>query len=103
MRCDLRLAVASVLIASSAMINSTSHEIEWRAERIRFSSWHGHCESGPCGGWIEQWVYEGPDIPQESDRLSVRMNLWLKGEVEPEEPQEVILRYVGEPGGEIEN
>lgn len=73
----------------------TTHEIDWTGDRVRFSSWHGHCDAGPCGGWIQQWVYEGPDIPVESDGLEVRMNLWLKGQDEPPGPQEVVLRYAG--------
>ncbi len=78
----------------------TTHQIDWNSDRIRFSSWHGHCDEGPCAGWIEQWDYTGPGIPVESDRLSVRMNLWLKGQHEPDEPQEVVLRYTYEPPAE---
>lgn len=75
----------------------TTHQIDWREDRIRFSSWHGHCETGPCGGWIERWEYSGEGIPQVSDRLAVRMNLWLKGSDQPDEAQEIVLRYVREP------
>lgn len=75
----------------------TTHEIDWREDRVRFASWHGHCETGPCGGWIAQWEYAGEGIPSVADRLSVRMNLWLKGSEHPAEPQDVVLRYVREP------
>lgn len=71
----------------------TTHQIDWSPGKIRFSSWHGHCPEGPCAGWIEQWEYDGPGIPAESDLLSVRMNLWLKGDLQPDAPQEVVLRY----------
>ncbi|MDX1584114.1 MAG: glycoside hydrolase family 16 protein [Thermoanaerobaculia bacterium] len=72
----------------------TTHEIDWRPGVVRFSSWHGHCDEGPCGGWIERWEYRGDRIPTESDELRVMMNLWLRDGEEPEAPQEVALRYV---------
>lgn len=78
----------------------TTHEIDWLPDRVRFASWHGHCEEGPCGGWIERWEMRGSSIPTESDGLRVMMNLWLREGSEPDSPQSVSLRYVFEPAEE---
>lgn len=75
----------------------TTHEIEWLPDSVRFASWHGHCDEGPCGGWISRWTFVGERIPFEEDELRVMMNLWLRGREEPDEEQSVLLRYSFHP------
>ncbi|KMY56136.1 hypothetical protein AC623_09080 [Bacillus sp. FJAT-27231] len=59
----------------------TTHAFEWTPEKIFFYSHHGHSETSPNANYIiNQWTYEGENIPN-SKNEKVSINFWLnKGE-----------------------
>ncbi|HIE10356.1 MAG TPA: hypothetical protein EYP62_01945, partial [Kiritimatiellae bacterium] len=54
----------------------TSHEIDWRPDRVRFRSWFGHHPSPPPGTVIAERSFVNRGIPVECGQ-KVIMNLWL--------------------------
>lgn len=60
------------------LTNSPStHEIEWRPDRVRFRSWFGHSTSPPPGSVIADWFFVTRGIPVEECGARPMMNLWL--------------------------
>lgn len=55
----------------------SSHRIEWRPDRITFTSWQGHEPYPPSpDSVISSWTYSGPDNPI-PDGEHMRFNFWL--------------------------
>ena len=70
----------------------TAHYFDWQADRVLFKSIHGHYEE-PRYPWdlIQEWSYEGNDVPQVGDSLRVHINLYLDGGKPPSDGQEVEI------------
>ena len=55
----------------------STHWFNWQKTRIDFASIRGHSSSIPsAGNIIQQWHYNGSDIPIDSNE-TVKINLWL--------------------------
>ena len=54
----------------------TSHQFEWRADRIEFLSWIGDSAVPEQEDIISSWTYTGPNIPPPGGER-MRFNLWL--------------------------
>jgi hypothetical protein len=67
--------------------HQSSHTLEWRSDRIVFSSWNGHADGPELNTLIHTWIYSGNDIPiPRDDRM--RFNLYLAGGDPPTEGRE---------------
>jgi hypothetical protein len=70
----------------------STHVIYWRADQLRFKSFHGHYLEPPAPSYlIREWTYGGADIPTEDGCWRVHVNLWLYGGVSPSDGQEVEI------------
>lgn len=57
-------------------VQNSSHRIEWRADKIVFTSWKGLSDEPSIDSLINTWTYTGADIPAPGiERM--RFNLWL--------------------------
>lgn len=56
--------------------NKSTHVIDWRRDRITFSSHRGHGDVRAKRKLIEEWAYDGHGKPL-PDRTKVMINLWL--------------------------
>jgi len=56
----------------------STHSLEWRSDRIIFTSWRGHADSPTVETLINTWIYTGGNIPL-PDRERMRFNLYLFG------------------------
>ncbi len=70
----------------------STHRIDWRPDRVEFSSWEGF---GPPpaadSGFIERWIYAGPDNPPAgNERLHI--NIWLFRGATPARADELVIR-----------
>ncbi len=62
---------------------ATTHRIEWREDRIEFTSWNGLGDAPPDSAlFIDHWVYTGSDIPPPGDER-FRFNVWLFDGIPP--------------------
>lgn len=70
----------------------TTHSFTWRAGSVSFRSLHGHSVDPITPGHvIQEWTYQGPDVPAEQDKLRVHINLWLYQGAAPSDGQEAEL------------
>ena len=53
----------------------STHIFEWKRESVFFQSLHGHQTEKDI---IEQWLYEGDDIPQQPERVHINLYLFPK-------------------------
>lgn len=70
--------------------NKSSHTIAWQEDRITFSSQRGHSVPGSKRNIIDEWTYEGNNIPL-PDRTKVMINLWLFRGMPPSDMEEAEL------------
>ncbi len=79
----------------------TTHFFDWQPGYVSFGSMQGHYYGAPPSPnyYIEQWVYSGSDIPNESDNLRTHLNLWLLNGQAPQDltVTEVIINDVVQP------
>lgn len=79
---------------------SSTHEIDWAADQVRFESLYGHYDEPPDPQYvIQEWTYQGEDIPDEAGCLHVHINLWLYEGQPPVDAQEaeIIIHSVRTP------
>jgi hypothetical protein len=69
----------------------STHIIDWRKDKIDFSSYRGpYLENPPKGTIIKKWSYSGMDIPCE-DEERVIINLWLFNGMPPSDDNEAEM------------
>ncbi len=69
----------------------STHIIDWKKNKIDFSSYNGHyMENPPKGNIISEWSYGGKDIPCE-DEERVMINLWLFNGKPPSDNKEAEM------------
>lgn len=69
----------------------STHIIDWRQDKIDFSSYRGpYLENPPKGKIISEWSYTGKDIPSE-DEERVIINLWLYNGIPPSDNKEAEM------------
>ena len=69
----------------------STHIIDWKEDRIEFSSYMGHTATRPEEkNIINEWTYTGDDIPEEDDER-IMINLWLYKGVPPSNNANVRL------------
>jgi len=74
---------------------NTTHRFVWGPASVGFVSWKGFDPYPPPPGTaIQQWDYEGPDIPPPDGQERMRFNLWLFNGNAPENGvgSEVIIK-----------
>ncbi len=79
----------------------TTHFFNWQPGYVSFGSMHGHYYGAPPSSkyYIEQWVYTGADIPDETGHLHTHLNLWLLNGQAPTDLSvvEVVISDVVQP------
>ncbi len=75
-----------------AGINVSTHQLDWRADALTFTSWRGRIEDESPDSLLHNWTYTGPYIPL-PDGERIHINLWfINGEAPvSNEPDEVVV------------
>jgi len=79
----------------------STHFFDWQPAYVMFGSIQGLHYSAPPSSkkYIQQWLYNGSDNPQQSDNLRTHINFWLMNGLAPSDfsVMEVIIRDVVQP------
>ncbi|WP_154045353.1 glycoside hydrolase family 16 protein [Salegentibacter salegens] len=70
--------------------NLSTHFFDWKPNNIKFGSYHGHSLEPKPDDLINSWLYNGENIPPDSNER-LKINLWLFRGAAPKDMQEAEL------------